>query len=252
MKKKMLAALFLLTLCFSVPHRVRSESIGWYFKPAKDNVQPQCCPEASGFAKENGAIYLGNPDEKKIYLTFDAGYENGNVEKILNVLKEQNVPGAFFILPQIAKENTGLVKRMKDEGHLVCNHTKSHRNMSGVTDFETFKAELCGLEDIVREKCGFEVDKYYRPPEGTFSKLNLEMANKLGYKTVFWSLAYADWDENRQMPPDKALSLVESRVHNGCVALFHPTSSTNAAILESFIKDMKDKGYEFCSLADFR
>ena len=76
----MLAALFLLTLCFSVPHRVRSESIGWYFKPAKDNVQPQCCPEASGFAKENGAIYLGNPDEKKIYLTFDAGYENGNVE----------------------------------------------------------------------------------------------------------------------------------------------------------------------------
>ena len=189
----MLAALFLLTLCFSVPHRVRSESIGWYFKPAKDNVQPQCCPEASGFAKENGAIYLGNPDEKKIYLTFDAGYENGNVEKILNVLKEQNVPGAFFILPQIAKENTELVKRMKDEGHLVCNHTKSHRNMSGVTDFETFKAELCGLEDVVREKCGFEVDKYYRPPEGTFSpKLNLEMANRTRIQDGFLEVSHMD------------------------------------------------------------
>lgn len=249
-KKINLTCLAALTLCFSVPHAY-AESISWYFKPAKDNARPQCCPEAADFAAQNGAIFLGNDKEKKIYLTFDAGYENGNVEKILDTLKSENVPAAFFVLPQIIKQNTELIVRMKNEGHLICNHSKTHRNMSNVTDFEEFKEELIGAEDILKEVTGYEMDKYYRPPEGTFSRQNLEFASKLGYKTVFWSLAYADWDDNKQMSPQKALELVESRVHNGCVALLHPTSSTNAKILGDFIKDMKAKGYEFCSLADF-
>ena len=210
MKKILCGALFALTLCFSAPHNAKAQSINWYFKPAKDNAQPVCCPEAASFLDKYNVISIGNPDEKKIYLTFDAGYENGNVEKTLDILKSENVPAAFFVLPQLVKENTNLIQRMKDEGHLICNHSKTHTNMSKITDFEVFKSEIEGAEQILREKTGFEMDKYYRPPEGAFSEQNLEFADRLGYKTVFWSLAYADWDSNKQPEPQKALSLLLS------------------------------------------
>ena len=113
-------------LCFSLS-AAAATSYSWYFKPASGHAVPEVIPEASSFIGNHAVIYLGSPEEKRVYLTFDAGYENGNVEKILNVLKEKNVPGAFFILPQLARENTALVLRMHDEGHLVCNHTKTHR-----------------------------------------------------------------------------------------------------------------------------
>lgn len=225
-----------------------AQEYSWYFKPASGHAVPEVIPEAAGFIGKHAVIYLGSPEEKRVYLTFDAGYENGNVEKILDVLKEKNVPGAFFILPQLAKENTELVRRMRDEGHLICNHTKTHRNMSKITDFETFRSELCAAEDILREHTGLEMDKFYRPPEGRFSEQNLEFADRLGYTTVFWSLAYADWDNNKQLAPERALELVLSRTHNGCVALLHPTSSTNAAILGRYIDTLRAQGYTFGSL----
>ncbi len=250
MKKVLVMIVTAFTLCFSVP-RVFAESTSWYFKPAQNGAQPQCCPEMAAFVKENGGIFLGSPDDKKIYLTFDAGYENGNVERILDVLKKHNAPAAFFVLPQIIKENTELVMRMKNEGHLICNHSRSHRDMSKVTDFETFKKELNDAEKVLYNITGFEMDKYYRPPQGNFSRQNITDAASLGYKTVFWSLAYADWDDKNQMDTQKALQLVKERTHNGAVVLLHPTSSTNAAILDDYITQTKQAGYEFCSLSDF-
>lgn len=236
-------------LCFSLS-AAAATSYSWYFKPASGHAVPEVIPEASSFIGNHAVIYLGSPEEKRVYLTFDAGYENGNVEKILNVLKEKNVPGAFFILPQLARENTALVLRMHDEGHLVCNHTKTHRDMSKITDFETFEAELRAAEDILRENTGLEMDKFYRPPEGRFSEQNLEFADRLGYTTVFWSLAYADWDNAKQMPPERALDLILARTHGGCVALLHPTSATNAAILGDYIDALRADGYTFGSLTE--
>ncbi len=230
---------------------VSVESHSWYFKPAKNNRQPELIPEVSSFINEYDVISMGDEAKAKIYLTFDAGYENGNVEKILDVLKEKNVKGAFFILPQLAKQNNDLVLRMKNEGHLVCNHTKSHKDMSKIYDFQTFKYELEENERIFKESTGLEMDKYYRPPEGRFSEQNLKWAEELGYTTVFWSLAYADWDNSKQLDPRRALDLISSRTHNGCVALLHPTSSTNATILGDYIDKMRECGYEFCSIADF-
>ena len=225
-----------------------TDSHSWYFKPNNDEKQPELIPEAASFIDKYNTICVGKPDEKKIYLTFDAGYENGNVEKILDILKEKNVQGAFFILPQLCKNNTDLLIRMKNEGHLICNHTKTHKDMSKITDFDTFKRELEEAEAIYKEATGNNMDKFYRPPEGRFSEQNLEWADSLGYTTVFWSLAYADWDNNKQMNPQKALELVSGRTHNGCVALFHPTSATNAAILGDYIDNMRAKGYEFCRI----
>ncbi len=243
---KMLIAVALV-ICFARPVFAQN-TYSWYFKPTTDSSQPVCTPEAD-FVSDYNAIYLGSPEEKKIYLTFDAGYENGNVEKILDIMKKHNVPSAFFVLPQIVRANTDLIIRMKNEGHLICNHTKSHRNMSKVTDLETFSTELSGAEDILREYTGFEMDKFYRPPEGAFSETNLAHAQSLGYTTVFWSLAHADWDDKNQPDPKKSLERLISRTHSGCVLLLHPQSATNAAILEEYIVTMKERGYEFASIS---
>ena len=228
-----------------------SQGYSWYFKPKNDGSRPQLCPEAD-FVKKHDTVTIGNENEKKIYLTFDAGYENGNVEKILDVLKANDVRGTFFILPRLVENNTDLCKRMKKEGHLVGNHTVHHKNMGMVGDIEAFTKETKPLDDLFKENTGYEMDKYFRPPEGAFTENTLKFAEDLGYTTVFWSLAYADWDNNKQMNPDKALNLLLSRTHNGCVLLLHPTSDTNAKILDSYIKTMKQKGYAFCLVDELK
>ena len=227
-----------------------TESYSWYFKPAIDHAIPEVIPEASGFIGNHAVIYLGSPEEKRVYLTFDAGYENGNVEKILDVLKEKNAPGAFFILPQLAKENTDLVRRMREEGHLICNHTKTHRNMSKITDFETFAAELQAAEDILLEYTGLEMDKFYRPPEGRFSEQNLEFADRLGYTTVFWSLAYVDWNNDSQPTREQAFAKLLPRTHPGAVVLLHSTSKTNAEILDELLTKWEEEGYRFATVEE--
>ncbi len=222
----------------------------WYCAHQKDGKIPPI-PSEMSFIEDHGGYFLdrnAKEDDRVIYLTFDAGYENGNVEKILDVLKAEEVPGAFFILDNLIKTNTDLVKRMAEEGHLVCNHTAKHRDMSAVTDKEEFAAELRKLEEIYKEYTGYDMAKFYRPPEGKFSETNMIHADELGYKTVFWSFAYADWDNNKQMSPEKAMDKVFSGTHNGEILLLHPTSATNAAILPELIRAWKGMGYRFGSL----
>lgn len=220
----------------------------WYCRHLSNGEIPPCPAEMS-FISEHGGIYLGDTDEKVIYLTFDAGYENGNIEKILNTMKEKEVTGAFFVLENIAKQNAELLRRMADEGHLICNHTARHKNMANVTDASEFKAEL----DALNEACdavGVKCAPFYRPPEGSFSKRNLEVARELGYTTVFWSFAYADWDNALQPSPEAAKKKLIDGTHNGMILLLHPTSATNAAILGELIDSWKGMGYRFGSLSE--
>ena len=235
-----------------LPGSAHTESTGysWYFNPTSDHSQPICLDNAE-FIKNYDTIFLGNNNDKKLYLTFDVGYEDGNVQKALNTLKQENVPAAFFVLPHVIKQNTDLIKQMKSDGHLICNHSLTHRDMSCINSSDSFKSEINGLENVLKETTGYDIDKFFRPPQGKFCENTLKYAQECGYKTVFWSLAYADWDKNNQMQPQKALDLLMSRIHNGAVILLHPTSTTNAEILPEFIKECKNQGYEFCSLNDF-
>jgi len=217
----------------------------WYFKRSEDGSRPPVPPEMA-FVQEHSGIFLG-ADEPVIYLTFDAGYENGNVEKILDILKEEEVPAAFFILENLVLRNTDLVKRMAEEGHTVCNHTARHGDMSAASK-EEFAGELHAMEKIYRENIGQEIGRYYRPPEGRFNRDNLIWAEEMGYCTVFWSCAYADWDNGRQMDPAQAKEKLLKGTHNGEVLLLHPTSSTNAAILGDLIREWKAMGYRFGTL----
>lgn len=244
MNKRLLCLFMSLIIMLALCIAVSADGFSWYFKPKKDGERPELCPEAD-FVNNYDTVTIGNEGEKKIYLTFDAGYENGNVEKILDVMKANDVKGTFFVLPRLVEVNSDLCKRMKQEGHLVGNHTVHHKNMGNISDFEAFKKEMIPLEEMFKEQTGYEMDKFFRPPEGAFSENTLKFAGELGYTTVFWSLAYADWDNAKQMSEEKALKLLMSRTHDGCVLLLHPTSRTNARILDRYIKEMKQLGYQF-------
>lgn len=228
-----------------------SAAYSWYCVHRSDHMQPMISDELS-FCEELDGYYIDRKHgdgsaEKVVYLTFDAGYENGNIEKILDVMADEEVNGAFFILGNLLKKNPELVKRMFDEGHLVCNHTYNHRKMVGV-DKDTFVEELKRLENECESVTGHSIDKYYRPPEGRFDRASLQYARELGYKTVFWSFAYEDWDNNRQMPVEKAKKKILDNIHNGEVMLLHPTSQTNADVLRDIIRELRKDGYRFGTL----
>ena len=201
-----------------------------------------------------GAIYIDpqkedDGEDKVLYLTFDAGYENGNVAKVLDALRDEKVCGAFFLLGHIIRKNTDLVKRMRAEGHLVCNHTVDHKDMTKCSK-EQMKENLLRLERIYEECTGDKMEKIFRFPEGKYDEASLAYAGELGYKTFFWSLAYADWDNERQPNPERAKQILLDNTHNGAIILLHPTSATNAEILPELIKEWRAMGYRFGNLCD--
>lgn len=189
-------------------------------------------------------------EDRCIYLTFDAGYENGYTQGILDVLKEEKVPAAFFLVGNYVEENPDLVKRMEAEGHLVGNHTMHHPDMSAIASREDFKEELEQLEIAYKAVTGSEMEKFYRPPQGKYSEENLKQAKELGYTTVFWSLAYVDWYENNQPSREDALNLLNRRIHPGAIVLLHSTSATNHQIMQELIQGWKAEGYVFRSLTE--
>ena len=201
-----------------------------------------------GELRRYDAYYLGDTGKKQICLTFDAGYENGCTGKILDVLKDHGVKAAFFLVGDYIERNQDLVRRMAAEGHTVGNHTMHHPDMSAIGDPAAFRAELEGLEELYRETVGAELPKYYRPPQGIYSEEGLKLAKELGYKTVFWSLAYVDWKNDAQPDPEAALEKLNGRIHPGAVVLLHSTSRTNAEILDRLLTGWKEMGYCFITL----
>jgi len=230
---------------------IDNKNYSWYFKPVPDNKQPDFDISLEDL-KNYDAYALGSPEDKVIYLTFDFGYENGNVKKCLDAMNANDVKGAFFILEHVIKNNTDLIKEIAETGHIVANHTMKHKNMCGIKDFAEYEKELAGLEQIYEEHTGYKMARFYRPPRGEFTKQNLEYNKKLGFKTVFWSVAYKDWDEKNQPEPGASIRKMLKMTHNGAVVLIHPTSATNAAILDTLIKEWKNQGYRFGTLDELK
>ena len=216
----------------------------------REEGQTPIGPASAAALKDYDAAYVGDTSEKVLYLTFDSGYENGCTEQILDVLKKHQIPAAFFLVGNYIEKNADLVRRMVNEGHIVGNHTMHHYDMSKLTDKEAFAKELIQLETLFRSVTGKELPKYYRPPQGIYSQENLAMAKELGYKTVFWSLAYVDWNNDNQPSDEQAFAKLLPRTHNGAVVLLHSTSKTNARILDVLLTKWKEMGYRFQSVDD--
>ena len=202
-------------------------------------------PAGAAQLREYDAAYLGDTSEKVLYLTFDAGYENGCTEKILDTLKKHNAKAAFFLVGNYIQRNADLVRRMVQEGHTVGNHTMHHPDMSKLSDFNAFSKELSDLAELYEQTVGQPLPRYYRPPQGIYSEENLKMAQQLGYKTVFWSLAYVDWNNDAQPSREQALSKLLPRTHPGAVVLLHSTSKTNSEILDELLTKWEEAGYRF-------
>ena len=216
------------------------------------SFQSQGAPPVANASQEYlrnfDALYVGDANQKEIYITFDAGFENGNTEKILDALKKHGVKATFFLVGNYFETQPELVKRMAKEGHTIGNHTYSHPDMSKIGDIQSFQTELQKNEALYRDILGSEMPKLYRPPQGKFCEENLKMAQQLGYSTVFWSLAYVDWYADDQPTPEQAFSKLLPRIHPGAVVLLHSTSSTNAEILDELLTKWEETGYSFGDL----
>lgn len=209
---------------------------------------PPVANASQEYLRNFDTLYVGDTNQKEIYITFDAGFENGNTEKILDALKKHGVKATFFLVGNYFETQPELVKRMAEEGHTIGNHTYSHPDMSKIGDIQSFQTELQKNEALYRDILGSEMPKLYRPPQGKFCEENLKMAQQLGYSTVFWSLAYVDWYVDDQPTPEQAFSKLLPRIHPGAVVLLHSTSSTNAEILDELLTKWEETGYSFGDL----
>ncbi len=205
----------------------------------------------SDYLKKFDAYFAEDTDEKVLYLTFDAGFENGNTSKILDALKKHNAHATFFVVGNYIETSPDLVKRMVTEGNTVGNHTYHHPDMSSLSTKEAFSKEIKDLEALYEKTVGQPISKYYRPPQGKYSESNLRMAQELGYKTFFWSLAYVDWYENDQPTKEVAFEKLLGRIHPGAIVLLHSTSQTNGDILDELLTKWEEMGYTFKTLDQF-
>lgn len=207
--------------------------------------------ESAETLREYDAYYVAEGDEKILYLTFDCGYENGNTPAILEALKKHKAPATFFVVGHFINENEELIKQMVKEGHTVGNHTYSHPDITGM-NAEYFEQELTKVSDKYKEITGKEMTKFYRAPQGKISLDNLKIAKSLGYKTFFWSLAYVDWNVDKQPTKEEAFDKLLSRIHPGAIVLLHNTSKTNGEILDELLSKWEDMGYKFGKLQDIK
>lgn len=224
-----------------------NEASSWGLSFRKEGARPEGNADINEL-KQYNAYYAEDTDEKVLYLTFDAGYENGNTPAILDALKKHGAPAAFFVVGNFIEDEPELVKRMVKEGHIVGNHTMTHPDMSAISTQESFQEELAGVEKLYEDLTGEPMTRFYRPPRGVYSISNLAMADNLGYATFFWSLAYVDWNQEQQPSREEAFSKLLPRVHPGAIVLLHSTSSTNAEILDELLTKWEEMGYSFAPL----
>ena len=227
-----------------------NKKIGWGIKRAENHEQPDLGSSNLKLLKEYDGIAMGNKEDKYVYLTFDNGYEAGYTAKILDTLKENNVKATFFITAHYLNTAPELVERMINEGHIVGNHTVNHKSIPDLDD-EKIKEEIMNLHTAVYEKFNYEM-RYIRPPMGEFSERTLSLTKSLGYKTTMWSFAYDDWDENKQGREEYAKNKIISNIHNGAIILLHANSKDNCNILDACIKEIREMGYEFKPLDEFK
>lgn len=234
--------------CFTNTSQTKHNTMNWGLGFQKDG-DPPVGNSSSEELKKNDAYYLGDTNNKVIYLTFDAGFDNGNADKILDALKKHNVSATFFVVGNMIETHPEIIKRMEAEGHIVGNHSYHHPDMTSLST-EKVKKELTDLEDLYKSVTGKDMIKVYRPPQGKYDDRTLQTAKEMGYKTFFWSLAYVDWYENDQPTKEEAFDKLLSRVHPGAVVLLHSTSKTNADIMDELLTKWEEMGYTFGKVTD--
>lgn len=245
-----LLGLFIVVLGFIFnPYAAQAEELHWGFKKAKDEIPPDAGAPLNEMLKKHGALYKGNEQDKIIYLTFDNGYEAGHTESILDTLKKEDIPATFFLTGHYLTSATPLVKRMIADGHIIGNHSYDHPNMANLSE-KGMQDEWQRFDQKLKELTGVTRTVYARPPKGIFNEHLLTVGNKLGYRHIFWSVAFVDWHEDKPQGKAYAYNELMNQLHPGALILMHTVSPDNAEALPDFIRDAQEKGYTFKTLDD--
>ena len=226
-----------------------AQSTGWGLSFQEEGKRPAGNASIDDL-KQYNAYYASDTDQKIIYLTFDAGYENGNTPAILDALKKHQAPAVFFVVGNFIKDNPDLIRRILADDHIIGTHTMTHPDLPQISSMDAFQKELQDVEELYTSLTGEAMTKFYRPPRGIYNTENLSMAKELGYSTFFWSLAYVDWIQDQQPSREEAFQKLLTRIHPGAIVLLHNTSSTNAEILDELLTKWEEMGYEFHSLKE--
>lgn len=221
-----------------------NEKKGWWIKRKENNEQSEAQNEIDLAKYDAFYVDTKNKDKKVMYLTFDCGYDNGYTEPMLDILKKHKAYAIFFVTQTYIRDNVEIVKRMKKEGHLVGNHTVKHKSMPDLSERD-IKEELITCADYCKEATGYEMDPYVRPPMGEYSERTLQICKNLGYKTVFWSMAYLDYEVDNQPGSDFVIDHFEKYYHNGAIPLLHNVSTSNAEALDTVLTNLEKKGFTF-------
>lgn len=225
---------------------VSAKAYGWGFKRNNEHRQPDIGIYAREIAGTS-SYYVGPDNEKVVYLTFDAGYDNGVLPQILDVLAEKDVRSTFFVTGDFLTRESCLLLRMVYEGHTIGNHSWSHRDITTLSASE-LERELAQVEAAYTELTGLPMKRLFRPPAGQFNRESLMKVKDLGYRTIFWSVAYKDWETNRQKSQDYAYEQVMGNLHNGAIILLHTVSQTNLEALPRIIDGIRNEGYQIKNL----
>ncbi|WP_208402039.1 delta-lactam-biosynthetic de-N-acetylase [Halalkalibacterium halodurans] len=255
MTKRIILALIFCIVCFFIVWKPSVEAYSnktynWSFKPSRNNEPATTESHYIELLDKYGGFFIGDTSRKELYLTFDNGYENGYTAVILDVLKDKQVPATFFVTGHYLETEQELIRRMVGEGHIVGNHSWHHPSLPNVSD-ERLERELEKVKGKFTEITGIQEMHYLRPPRGEFSERSLALSEKLGYTNVFWSMAYKDWEVDKQKGAQYAYDQIMKRIHPGAVMLLHSVSKGNAEALERVIDDARAEGYEFKSLDDY-
>lgn len=239
--KKIKKVIILIILVLVLVNIKRIDAYGFGVKKNDKHLQPDI-GIYKNILEKNGGLYVGDKDSKTIYLTFDCGYENGYTNRVLDVLENHNVKATFFITGHYINSASDIVLRMKEDGHVIGNHSNLHKDITKLSDKEIVK-EITDLEQKYYNLTGSNLDHFYRPPAGSFDERSLGVVNSLGYKTLFWSLAYKDWTNDNET--SYVLKEITTNIHNGAIILMHTVSEANAKVLDEVILTLKRTGYSF-------
>ena len=225
---------------------------GWWFR-RKENHIPSGSGEIFDINNYHG-VYLNKKakeEDKVVYLTIDCGYGSENTAVLLDIFKKQDVQVTFFVTSYFLKANPDEVCRMAEEGHLVGNHSVTHPDLTTLTDEKVY-TEIIGCEEAYYNLTGKQMDLFFRPPGGDYSRRTMQITKDLGYMSVFWSVAYNDYDSHNQPGKEYVLNHFETYHHNGAIVLMHNDSDSNKEAMEEVILYLKQQGYRFGSLEELR
>ncbi|GEL78138.1 delta-lactam-biosynthetic de-N-acetylase [Tenuibacillus multivorans] len=246
--KRVFLGLLAIVVWFSMTIPVTSEAYGYGYKKKYNEQPPDLGFYAPLIEKYNG-IYMGDPDQKKVYLTFDNGYEQGYTGTILDILKDKKVPATFFLTGNYVTDNPDLVKRMVDEGHIIGNHSNKHLDFTKSSEKE-IKEDLSNLDKKIKKYTEQDSVLFFRPAKGVFNEKSLALTDELGYINVFWTVAFVDWHKDRKNGWKKSFDEVMKQIHPGAIILLHTVSQDNADALNHMIDELRKRGYEFGSLEE--